>query len=140
MISLSDYFGAKRLNPEVTELMRLNATGLLDRVNDLLAEAREAGEYNNWIDVDTGTCVSGTKGGSGDGGFRLSYSTTGARNSQHRHARAVDVYDPHNTLDTFISDTLLMRHGLYREAPGKTPGWCHLQSVPPSSGRHTFLP
>lgn len=140
MISLNDYFGAKITNSEATELMKMNAMNLLDHVNALLDEAKAAGFYNDLIDADTGTQISGTKGGSGDGGFRLANSTTGAIGSQHRKARAVDVFDPNNDLDGWIHDAILIRHGLYREAPDATPGWLHLQSVPPKSGRRTFNP
>src|SRR3990167_3806030 len=35
---------------------------------------------------------------------------------------------------------VLERFELYREAPEKTSGWCHLQSVPPGSGKRTFYP
>jgi hypothetical protein len=140
VITLQDYFGAKILNPEVTETFKLNAQGLLDRVNDLLGEARVVGVYQDWIDVDTGTRISGTRGGSGDGGFRLSTSTTGAPGSQHRKARAVDIVDPVNNLDVWLTDECLSRHGLYREEPSKTPKWCHLSSHPPSSGKRTFVP
>lgn len=146
MITLEHYFGAKILNAECTELMKAHATELLGRVNALLDEARDAGVYKDWIDVDTGTNISGTKGGSGDGGFRLSTSTTGAKGSQHRKARAVDVYDPINALDGWIGfegwvdDIILTRHGLYREAPTSTDGWIHLQSVAPGSWRRTFNP
>lgn len=140
MISVNDYFGAKLTNQEVTELVKMNAMALLDRVNALLDEARNVGVYKDWVDPDTNTNISGTKGGSGDGGFRLANSTTGAVGSQHRKARAVDIFDPNNDLDLWISDATLNRYGLYREAPGATKTWCHLQSVPPMSGRRTFNP
>lgn len=140
MISLPDYFGAKFDHPECTEVMKDNARTLLGRVNAMLDEARDAGVYKDWIDPDTGTRISGSKGGSGDGGFRLSTSTTGAAGSQHRKARAVDVYDPNNLLDGWVNDVILARHGLYREHPRVTRAWCHLQSVAPKSGRRTFQP
>jgi hypothetical protein len=140
MISLVDYFNSKLGHPECTELMKMHAMELLGRVGTLLDEARLAGVYKDWIDPDTGTCISGSKGGSGDGGFRLSTSTTGSPYSQHKKARAIDIFDPDNALDNWLSDTILSRHGLYREAPQKTLSWTHLQSVPPLSGRRTFMP
>lgn len=140
MITIPDYFNSKLGNPEVTDGMTDNAHLLLERVNDLLDKAKLDGIYNDWIDPDTGTQVSGSKGGAGDGGFRLSNSTTGAPGSQHRKARAVDVYDPDNVLDDWIDDIKLTRFGLYREASDSTPGWAHLQSVPPGSGRRTYNP
>jgi len=52
----------------------------------------------------------------------------------------VDVYDPFGDLDFWLNDAILERFELYREAPEKTSGWCHLQSVPPGSGKRTFYP
>lgn len=140
MITLPDYFNSKFDHPEATEAMKDNARQLLDRVNALLDEARQAGVYGDWIDADTGTCVSGSRGGSGDGGFRLQASATGAPRSAHKTARAVDVFDPKDELDKWVSDAILSRHGLYREAGEKTPGWLHVQSIAPGSGRRTFMP
>lgn len=140
MITVADYFGPKEGHPEATEQMHENAALLLGRVNDLLDEARECGAYNDPVDPDTGTCISGSRGGSGDGGFRFHNSATGAPKSAHKQARGVDVYDPTNRLDTWITDEVLERFGLHREHPDATPGWCHLQDVPPGSGRRTFRP
>jgi hypothetical protein len=62
------------------------------------------------------------------------------RTSQHRHAHAVDIFDPENALDNWLTDDTLRAYGLYREHPDSTPGWCHLQDVPPRSGHFTFVP
>ena len=140
MITLVDYFNHKLDHPEATELMKDNARDLLGKVNALLDEARNAGIYGDWVDPDTGTCVSGSKGGSGDGGFRLQSSPTGAPRSAHKQAKAVDVFDPTDALEKWCNDAILSRHGLYREHPSATPGWFHLQSKPPGSGRRTFYP
>jgi hypothetical protein len=152
MISVADYFDPKGLNhPEVTEQHQEDAALLLGKVNALLEEAEEDGGFIPQTDPDTGTCISGSPPRaekSGDGGFRLSDSKTGAAKSAHKRARGVDVYDPGNRLDRYIDmfeegegyNTLLEKHGLYREAPGKTPGWCHLQDIAPGSGRRTFNP
>lgn len=149
MISVKAYFGPKLGHPEATEAMVENAEALLGKVNALLERAGAECGYACEIDPDTGSSVSGSKGGAGDGGFRLGASKTGATNSKHKLARAVDVYDPDDRLDTWISsfdseggagNSLLEELGLYREAPGATPGWCHLQDLAPGSGRHTFNP
>jgi len=140
MITIEQYFGAKISSPDATPERQANAAATLKNVNDLLEFANGAAAYDFWIDPDTGTQISGAKGGAGDGGFRLSGSATGAVNSKHKLGAAVDVYDPHNTLDDWLTDEILALYGLYREAPGSTPGWCHLQSIPPGSGRHTFQP
>jgi len=89
---------------------------------------------------NTGTCISGSKGGDGDGGFRAANSKTGGPGSRHRSARAVDVYDPGGSLNKRIDDALLEQFGLYRESPDYTPTWCHLETGGPKSGRRTYTP
>lgn len=132
MITIAQYFAAKPHTPEQEEL----AADLLDRVDKLCAVVAW-----DWpVCPNTGTSVSGSKGGSGDGGFRLTTATTGAASSSHKEARAVDVYDPRNELDELITDELLASEGLYREAPDSTPGWVHLTTRAPKSGRRTFIP
>ena len=142
MITAYQYFGVKEHTQEHMD----NAILLLDRVEALITDACEDGAFTRVVDPDTCTCISGSKGGAGDGGFRLSNSTTGAPRSSHREARAVDVYDPTNALDhwldSFESDNggnlMLEQHKLYREASKHTPGWCHLTTRAPGSGRRSF--
>ena len=43
-------------------------------------------------------------------------------------------------LDNWITDAILERHGLYREAPLATQRWCHLTDRAPGSGRRSFSP
>lgn len=151
-ITEDDYFAPKEreANPEITPEVRATASVMLGRVNGLLNEARWEGVYADAICPNTDSAISGSHltPPSGDGGFRLSTSKTGGPSSQHRKAHAVDVYDPFNALDRWIDmfegeggkNSKLEEHGLYREAPAATPGWCHLQDVAPGSGRHTFNP
>lgn len=134
MISLEDYFGAKPHSPD----QAVAAQAMLARVNACVSDAYSG--YAWPIDPDTGTCISGSKGGAGDGGFRLPNSTTGAPHSAHKTAHAVDVFDPDGFLDNKLTDEILEQFDLYREAPGSTPSWCHLQSIPPGSGHRTFNP
>lgn len=121
---------------------------LLDRRNRLRAEWSAATGMTAPVDPDTGTEISGKQGGDGDGGFRTPGSKTGAVNSSHREARAVDDYDPGNEFDTWLDsfegpdgeNSKLEEYGLYREASSHTPGWTHLQTRPPASGRRSFIP
>lgn len=141
MITLEDYFGPRWGHEEANaEEIQCNARSLLVRVNNLLAAASAAGVYGRWVNPHTKTCVSGSKGGSGDGGFRLSNSATGSPTSAHKRAYAVDVYDPTGALDRWITDDILATYRLYREHPDDTPTWCHLQIPAPKSGRRTFKP
>lgn len=114
------------------------ATELLFRVNALLDNAEHEGPFKRAIDPDTGTEISGSRGGAGDGGFRLPTATTGAAKSSHKEAKAVDVFDPGGKLDGWLTDERLEVYGLYREAPESTFGWCHLTIRPPHSGKRTF--
>lgn len=148
MILLTDYFGWKMQHAEATPERIAAAQELLRRVNALLAEAEQQRGYEPALDADTGTQISGARGGNGDGGFRLSDSKTGAPRSAHKLAHGVDIFDPEDCLDGWLSrfelsegrNSVLEVYGLYREAPGATPGWCHLQDVAPGSGRRTFQP
>lgn len=136
MITLEKYFGGKQHTKEQS----LAATDLLARVNSLLIEAAQQGAYSYDVDCDTGCFISGSKGGTGDGGFRLPDATTGSPLSSHKEAKGIDIYDPCNKLDDWITDGILATHGLYREHPSKTLGWCHLTTRAPGSKSRTFLP
>lgn len=140
MIAVEEYFGAKARHPDATPIRKACAFTLLERVNALLEHAASEGAYDWPIDPDTGTNISGSKGGAGDGGFRLSTATTGRPGSSHKEGEGVDVFDPENTLDAWLTDEVLEQHGLHREHPDDTPGWCHLQTRAPGSGRRTFKP
>ena len=131
-IDTDQYFGLK----EHTEDQWATAVYMLEKVNALLTHLKW--EYP--LDPDTGTGISGSRNGSGDGGFRLPTAITGSKTSAHKLARAVDIYDPKDVLDESLNDNLLRQFGLYREHPGSTRGWVHLQDIPPGSGRRTFIP
>jgi hypothetical protein len=151
MITVQQYFGPRWGGPECTPGMQVNSELLLRKVNDFLDAATSECGYAWPEDVDTGTCISGSPPRatmSGDGGFRGTDSKTGGPKSKHRLAQAIDIFDPDNRLDTWISrfetanggNVLLEKYGLYREHPDDTPGWCHLQYIGPGSGRRTFKP
>ena len=134
MIYLEEYFRKPR-----SEAQEKAAGILLAQVEALRQEAEKEG-IQRAVDPDTRCEISGSKGGDGDGGFRTPNSNTGGQGSAHRSGEAVDVYDPDNYLDNWLNDEILERYGLYRENPSETPGWCHLQTRAPGSGRRTFNP
>ena len=140
MINTTQYF-AKPHTSQHEEL----AEDLLLRVNSLRDEFFEETKAQRLIDPDTGTEISGSKGGAGDGGFR----TPTEGDSAHEHAMAVDAYDPGDLLDNWITkfdgkdgvtNWKLESYDLYREHPSKTPGWCHLTTRRPGTGNRTFYP
>lgn len=135
MILLDDYFGPWRHHPDATDEVLHHASVLLVPVNDLLNEAFEAG-VDLTINPQTKTHVAGIT----YGGFRPQCCTQGAVSSSHKVGRGIDIYDPLNALDNWITDAILTKHDLYREAPLATKGWCHLTDRAPASKKRTFLP
>ena len=67
-----------------------------------------------------------------------------APKSKHMTGQAIDLYDPDGDLDGWafsdIGQRVLTDLGLWLEHPAATKGWCHVQSVPPRSGRRVFYP
>jgi len=144
VISIDEYFRKPHSLKQAA-----SCVDLLDRVNALCKEAIDVGAFILQDDPDTGSEISGSPGGDGDGGFRTPGSRTGSAGSSHRQAMAVDVYDPNNRLDSWLDkfeqdgtwfNSKLAEHDLYREHPSATPGWCHLSTRAPGSGRRTFNP
>jgi hypothetical protein len=147
MITVTQYFTKPH-----TKDQEFLAQELLGRVAQLEDEWSTATGEISQIDPDTGTEISGAKGGDGDGGFRTPGTRSGAENSPHRIAddkgAGVDKYDPRDKLDSWLDsfedgqggNAVLEKYGLWREDPSKTPGWCHLQTRPTASGKRTFIP
>ena len=135
MISLSDYFGPHQECEDATPERHEAAEAMLTKVNALLTEAEQFGVALE-MNPSTHTLISGQT----FGGFRPQSCSVGAAHSSHKEGRAVDVYDPHGSLDRWISDLILEKHDLYREHPADTNGWCHLSDKAPASGKRTFHP
>lgn len=144
MITQAQYFQAKPHTPEQAD----DADDLLKRRNALRSEWIDDTGKEPPVCPNTGTEVSGSKGGAGDGGFRLRGSTTGRSGSSHLDAKGVDDYDPDNEFDAWLDqwedghggNSKLESYGLAREHPDDTPGWCHLTTRLPPSGKRTFKP
>lgn len=132
MITISQYFGNKEHSSDQSSA----AMDLLASVNSLLAHYSADEGVELPINPHTGTLISGVT----EGGFRLPDCPQGALHSSHKEAKAVDVYDPSDDLDTYLHDELLAQFNLYREAPASTFGWCHLTTRAPGSGHRTFIP
>lgn len=65
-----------------------------------------------------------------------------ARRSNHMICLACDFRDSDGSLDQFCLNNkkVLEECGLWLESPEYTVGWCHLQCVPPMSGKRVFIP
>jgi hypothetical protein len=144
MISVQQYFAKPH-----TPAQRAAAIDLIRRRNALREEYYAAtGRAGPDIDPDTGTEISGKKGGTGGGGFRLE-GEEGSKYSSHKIGAGIDDYDPHDDFDDWLSlfdreggrfNEKLEKHGLYREHPSATPTWAHLTTRAPASGKRTFFP
>jgi hypothetical protein len=122
---------------ELTPAMRASAYSLLVRVNALLHRMAEGG-LTPENSPRTGSPVT-----SGWRPARVNERTPGAApRSHHLRCNAIDLYDPEGALDDWCMDNQdrLAALGLYLEHPSATKGWCHLQSVPPRSGKRVFYP
>lgn len=135
MLTSSDYFRAYADHAEITPAIEANADKLLASVNALLEEC----VANGWVprvNPATGTLISGQD----NGGWRPPECPIGAPASSHKRGRGIDVADGDGALDSLLTDAMLETHGLYREHPDATAGWCHLTDRAPGSGRRTFKP
>lgn len=135
MIFLNDYFGPWINHKDATEERKQNAEKLLECVANLLDEA-----FQHNIDLIDNPATGNLVSGNTYGGFRPQDCPQGASTSSHKEGQGVDIYDPKNELDNWITDTVLKKHGLYRESPLYTKSWCHLTTRAPKSGKRTFVP
>jgi len=137
MITLEDYFGPYWDHPDKTEEVERNALDLLRKCNALYCMAELDG-CELPINPKTGTGVSGKT----EGGFRPGDSHTGAPNSTHKDGQGVDRYDPERRLAAWIlaHPEILKECDLWTEDFRWTPGWVHLQSIPPRSKKRVYIP
>lgn len=138
-----------------TPAQRAAGIDVIRRRNALREDYYAATGRRPQIDPDTGTEISGKKGGTGGGGFRLHFEE-GSADSAHKilpadspRGAAVDDFDPDDAFDDWLTtfdredgryNAMLEKHKLHREHPSATPGWCHLTTRAPASGKRTFYP
>lgn len=131
MVILEQYFGSHAHTAEHVA----NAEILLKRVNALI-QAYIASGGKPAKNPRTESIISGVT----FGGFRPQDCPQGAKDSPHKVAMGIDIFDPENALDRWINDATLIKFDLYREHPDYTKGWCHLQTRPVKSGRRSYIP
>ena len=128
MITLQSYWMGREtkyasvLTPETEG----NALELLDRVNLLMTRFGETRKITSgWRPPEVNAKTPGA-----------------AVKSKHITGNAVDLADPEGDLDQWCLDNQseLERFQLWQEHPAATKNWCHLQSVPPKSGKRVFYP
>lgn len=137
MITLEQYIGVHKDSPDLTPERIENAKILLGCINKLMENA-EADSIEFPINPATGSQISGRT----FGGFRPQNCPQGAPKSTHKEGKGGDLYDPIKQFAAWCMANikLLEDAGLWMEHPDATPGWCHLQNVPPKSGRRVFYP
>ncbi len=135
MITVEQYFGQYAGRPEITQKLTDSAALLLAAVNTLLDRASADG-----VTLYTNPHTSSKISGQMNGGWRPRNCPIGASDSSHKQARGIDIYDPLNAIDRWITDVILTEFDVYREAPEYTTNWCHLTNRPPKSQLRTFLP
>lgn len=128
MITIQAYWmGRDEKYPEdLTGEIEANAAELLRRVNDLLdVFGEERAVRSGWRPPQVNQATPNA-----------------APRSKHMTGQAIDLDDPEGDLDQWCLDNgkELSRLGLWQEHPAATKSWCHLQSVPPKSGRRVFYP
>ena len=127
-ITLTQYFMGRDAEhgAELTEPLRNNACLTVARANALLACACiDCGVNSGWRPRAINARVPNA-----------------SRRSRHLTCQAIDLADPDDRLDAWCLENLevLAEIGLWLEHPDATPGWCHVQIVPPPSGRRVFFP
>ena len=136
MITVSDYFmGRDRVYAScLTDDIKLNAAETVKRANALLElfyaacpKAHQRNVNSGWRPPAINACVRGA-----------------APRSNHMTGKAVDLGDDDGALDDWLmtipGQAALVKIGLWMEHPSATPRWCHVQTVPPGSGRRVFHP
>jgi hypothetical protein len=128
VITLEDYFmGREKLYPgELTEELWANAVVTVERANALLTRSGlQRGVNSGWRPAVVNAAVKNA-----------------ARHSKHILCLAIDIDDDDNALDAWCMahQKVLKEIGLWLEHPTATPRWCHVQTVPPRSGKRVFHP
>ncbi len=131
MITYSQYWSGHdtQFPDEFTPTVKLRSEELVDKVNNLLTV------WGGFTQITSGWRPAEVNAA-------LVISRGAAKKSNHMKGLAVDLLDKAGNLDTWCLANLkvLEDNGLYLEDPASTEGWCHLQSVPPKSGRRVFKP
>ena len=134
MITISDYFmGRDKAYPDlVTNELKAAASETVARANLLISA------YNSMSkDEEPRRVNSGWRPPS------VNAATPGAApRSKHMTGHAIDISDPEGDLDEWCLEhpDVLQTIGLWMEHPSATKGWCHVQVLPPKSGKRCFYP
>lgn len=129
MITVEEYLGqhsAEAAPGELTPTIRANAVMTVEKANHLLEAAGFSfGLRSGWRPAATNKGIP-----------------TAAPKSKHMLGQAVDIADDEGELDDWCMSNLdvLTQLGLWMEHPSATKSWCHVQILPPKSGKRVFYP
>lgn len=134
MITLADYWKGrdKEYSALLTDDIIASAMRTVESANALLERYAQMTR-----DKEVRTVTSGWR----PPGVNL--ATPGAApRSKHMTGEAIDISDPEGDLDQWCLDHpgVMEELELWQEHPSATKGWCHVQIVPPKSGRRVFYP
>jgi hypothetical protein len=128
MITLQDFYKGrdKQYASELTAEIEGNALTTVQRANALLLQfGRSRAVHSGWRPAAVNAATPNA-----------------APKSKHMKGQAVDLDDPEGDLDEWClaHPEILEKIGLWQEHPASTKGWCHVQIVPPLSGKRVFYP
>jgi hypothetical protein len=126
MLTVSEYYMGREKKYPLTDALRSNADELVDKVNQLFQRFGESRKVTSgWRPPQ----VNAT-------------TPRAAKKSLHMTCEAVDLEDEDGMLDDWCLEhpEVLQEIGLWQEHPSATKEWCHLQIVPPKSGKRVFYP
>ena len=134
MITVTDFFmGRDKDYPELlTDTLRANAEDTVAKANLLISSYRMLTKDSELRRVNSGWRPPSVNAA----------TPNAAARSKHMDCLAIDISDPDGDLDEWCMDhqEVLQSIGLWLEHPAATKGWCHLQTIPPKSGKRVFYP
>jgi hypothetical protein len=126
VISVAEYYMGRDKKYPLTEALRENAEETVAKANALLSRFGETRKVaSGWRPPAVNAVTQNA-----------------AKKSLHMTCEAVDLEDHDGMLDDWCLERpeVLQELGLWQEHPSATKGWCHLQIVPPRSGKRVFYP
>ena len=141
MITVADYFmGRREAHPlELTPDIERNAARTVGLANQLLIQAATYGVNLPDNPATNAPLTSGWRPPSVNAN-----TPNAAARSMHMTGEAIDLYDPHGDMDTWLmtgeGQAALVALGLWLEHPASTKNWSHVQTRPPRSGNRVFYP
>lgn len=134
MITLADYWKGrdKEFSAILTDDIIASAMRTVERANALIDRYVQMTGDREMRTVTSGWRPPG-----------INATTPGAApRSKHMTGKAIDISDPEGDIDQWCLDhpDVMEELELWQEHPSATKGWCHVQIVPPKSGRRVFYP